>query len=472
MSDNGRPVPPPSLLAQAAAILGVDDGSGPAGPPPPAGVMVTVAGPDQRKVMQVPLGVPAGELAARLGAAVGVTVISRVSVAGGPPVPPGETFAEAGVRAGSVIHIDAPNSRRLTVAPAAAGPPLPHPSRPAFAPHMTPRRRSTRQWVGATAGVLALIAASMAIGAAAFGGDGSSATTTGPDSARALAAKAATAWVSGARFDGARAPAVPAGLGRSGPANGGTVQAIGSSASAGITDVLFIITPPGGAAPYGLSVVIYRRAVAYPPTLAPLPFATSIPSGGAAFVPQTGKIVPPSAGKMAGRWASSVLGSPANPGALPGYGTAGPPKVLDEWQPAAGADRVARIQVPLAGPSARDLTVSRALATRDTAAVTAAQNAAASETAAVTAAQAAAAKAAPAGPAAAAAANKQLAASRRALDDAQNALAAAQQIAAQDTARTMTQPPGSTITAVYDVAFNPQGEPTAWAPADYLIGHS
>jgi len=103
------PEPSEKLLAKVAAVLGVGDLFVHPPPPTPRLVIVTVAGPTGRKVLQVPLDVPMRQLAAGLGAEVGIPLVTAVTVHG-ERLAPGRTLDEVGVRAGSVITLSGPGA--------------------------------------------------------------------------------------------------------------------------------------------------------------------------------------------------------------------------------------------------------------------------------------------------------------------------------------------------------------------------
>lgn len=511
---NGQLAPPSDLMARAAEILGVDDTTdtrpAPGSRPGSATVMVTVAGPDRRQVMQVPGDVPMGRLAATLGEAVGVAVVSRVSLRDGEAVLPGQTLANVGARAGSVIFVDAPGGARAVPAAPRGGNGAGYDdsghywskgtrSRPGTTPALTSARTRNR-WAALGVAVVALVAVSMLLGAALFGAS-SPAASSAPKSDQLLAGRAAQAWVDGATFSGPRLAGVPANLGRSGPTARGTVEAVGSSASGAITSQLFVVAPTTGPA-YGLSVVTYNGRVAYPPTVSPLPFAVSIPAGGSPVVPQTGTIVAPTAVRQAQAWAAAAFGSPTNPADRLGYGINGPVKVLAQWIPKTGAALVTRVQVPLTGIVAGTaqtaaLTAAQSTLTGDTGSVAAARTTVARIAATVAHDQAEVARTAASAQgavAAAAAANPpnppQLAtavtAAQQAATDAQNSLSADQQTQAGDQAalaaaiqaqtsaaaaeKTAAAAALTSVVSVYDVAYNTAGQAIAWSPADYLIG--
>jgi hypothetical protein len=496
---NGQLAPPADLMARAAEILGVDDTPGTL-PAPGTTVMVTVAGPDRRQVMQVPTDVAMGRLAATLGEAVGVTVVSRVC----------QTLADVGARAGSIIFLNAAGGARSIPTAPRGGNGAGHDDsdhyqrkgtrlQPRTTPAVTPARTRTR-WAGLSLALAALVAVSMLLGAALFGGASPTATSV-PKSDQLLAARAAQAWVDGVTFSGPRLAGVPADLGRSGPTARGTVEAVGSSTSGAITSQLFVVAPTTGPV-YGLSVVTYHGKVAYPPTVSPLPFAMSMVAGRPPVVPQTGTIVAPTAVGQAQTWAAAVFGSPTAPTGRLGYGVAGPVKILAQWVPKTGAALVTRVQVPLAGvltgtAQAAALTAAQSTLTADTISVAAARTAVAAivatvahdqdqVTRTVAAAQVAVAAAATANPPNLPPLAAAVTAAQQAATDAQTSLSADQQTqtgdqsalaaaiqtqhsaaAAEKTAATVAL---TSVVSVYDVAYDTAGQAIAWSPADYLIG--
>jgi hypothetical protein len=359
--------------------------------------------------------------------------------------------------------------------------------------------RARRAAFGAAAVVLIVVSA--LVGAVLFGGR--SAPAGSPLAAVALATRAATSWVDGAPFTGPRGPGVPADLGRSGPAPEGIVEAVRAETSGAVTSVLFIVAPASGRA-YGLSVIIDHGRIAYPVTVTPLPFTTSIPVGTTSVVPGRGARVEPSADGPAQAWAAGVFGAPGHPADALGYGVAGSVQVLEEWRPTTGAAFVTRVLVRLSGPGPGP-TVSPATATaraavaddtrtvaRAEAAVRAAAEAVAADQKALTTVtgvqHTAAAAARAAGAAhphraarearAAAVAQSEVAADQTRLTAAAARQAAARKkLASADRARTAAQTSlaradatSSTVTSVYDVAYDTGGRATAWAPADYRIG--
>lgn len=493
-SDNGTPVVAPDLLAQAAQILGVDTSAG--SPSEHSNLLlVTVAGPDAHKVVRVPLDVPAGHLARTLGDAVGVTVVARLSVRGGKVIRPAQTLAEVGIRTGSVIVVDEPGSpglsetARSVVTDGAQQYWSRSPARRGR--QETPPGRTGGQWALLGGSVVAMVVVVALAGAALFGG--SSTTSAAPT---AVSLRAADAWLAAKPFAGGRLGGVPADLGRSGAALNAVLEPAGSSSAAGITSQQFIVVPRAGTA-FGLSVVTYRGKIAYPPTVTGLPFADGARTR---TVPESGKIVRPSAAKAAQAWAQSAFGPDAT-GAVAklGFGLAGEVRVLNQWQPKSGPAFVARIQVPLSStaagtPAARAAgalsAIRHTVATeRNTLgpladAIVADQATLASADTTAQAAVAAAGAAKPPNPpplaAAATAAQQAATNAQNALTKDQHALTAAraklagdQKTEATDAAAlkaAATQP--ATVVSVYDVAFTSSGTALTWVPADYLIGQS
>lgn len=497
--DRHAGAPDADLLARAAEVLGVTASVEPTAQSGPFQLMVTVVGPERRSVRHVPADVPVGQIASLLGAAVGVEVVSSVSLRDGRGLSPSVTLAEAGVRNASVILVDAPEApRRAAGSPSWVGQGFPgnprggHRSPPATNRHTRPGPGSPARWLTLGAGLVAIVVISAFVGAAVFGTN--STASTAPDGAKRLAARAAAAWMAGKAFGGPRLAGVPADLGRVGPAVGGSLEEVGSSTKGQITDVLFIASPPTGR-PFGLGVVIYQGKVAYPPSVTPVPFATPVRSGAAPAVPEGGKIVPPTA-TQASSWATATFTARSSSP----YALAGKIKVLNQWRPTAGpAALVTRVQVPLRGAptgsaaltavaearsalraatgkvsgTARALDDANSKLTGDQSALTqantalaAAQTAAAAGknspplAAAVTAAQANVTKAAQAvgaDQAAQASDRAALAAARSAEASARRGLSTAEAALPR-------------VTSVYDVAYDHAGHPLAWVPADYQIG--
>jgi len=492
-SDHDIAVVPPDLLAQAAQILGVDTSR--ASPSEHSNLLlVTVAGSRAHKVARVPTDVPAGRLARTLGDAVGVTVVARLSVRNGDVIRPTQTLAEVGVRTGSVIVVDEPGAPGLAEPGRAVVPDANQQywsSSPARGRQDASPGRTGRQWALLGVSIAALIVIVALIGGALFGG---SSTTSAAPSAMSL--RAANAWLAARPFVGPRLGGVPADLGRSGRALRAVLEPAGSSSAAGITSQEFIVVPDTGA-PFGLSVVTYNAKIAYPLTVTGLPFA-----GGAAThtVPESGKIVRPSAITAAQAWAQNTFGPHATSAvAKLGFGLAGKVKVLNQWQPKGGPAFVARIQVPLsttaAGtPAAKAATTLSGLrrvisAERATLKGLGAKVAADQATlnAANKAAQAALAAAGAAKPpnsprlaGAATAAQQAATNARNALDTDRQSLAAGHAKLAGDLKTEGIDAAGlkaatarsSTVVSVYDVAFNSAGKALTWVPADYLIGRS
>lgn len=110
-NDGAGALPEPSddLLAKVAAVLGVADLFENTTARTPRLVMVTVAGPTGRRVLQVPLDVPMRELAAELGAEVGAPIVTSVTIHG-ERIAPSRTLGEVGVRGGSVIVLGGPGA--------------------------------------------------------------------------------------------------------------------------------------------------------------------------------------------------------------------------------------------------------------------------------------------------------------------------------------------------------------------------
>lgn len=492
--------PDRELLARAAEVLGVETPTGTAGQQPPAALMVTVVGPDRRAVLRVPAEVPVGALAGQLGAAVGVKVVSSVSLRDGRAVSPAVTLTEAGVRNASVVLVNAP-----AASGAAGGEPVWQPGgdpleaptrhqlRAPVAGRVAPAPGFKARWASLAAGTVAVMVISAFAGAAVFAG--SSPSGAAPAGVNRLAERAAGAWMAGTGFDGARLAGVPADLGRSGPAVGGRLEEVGSSTSEQITDVLFIASPPVGEA-FGLSVVVYAGKVAYPPSVTPLPFATLLIPGRVAVVPETGRIVAPTAAAaaQAQSWAAATFTATGF-----SYFLAGKVRVLDQWDPKTGAAMVARVQVPLRGAPAGspELTrladaktalasaaakVSSAAKTLDAATTTVSAERATVEqaNADLTAGQAAAdggnntpplAAAVTAAQTTLASAQQALAGDQAAQSSDRAAVAAAQAAEASARARlSVVETALPRVVSVYDVAYDHSGRPIVWAPADYQIG--
>lgn len=492
---NGQPRPPaPSgdLLAKAAEILGVTDTSDGATGDPRL-VMVTVAGPAGRKVLQVPVDVPMGQLAPGLGAEVGAAVVAGVTLHG-QDIPPSRTLTEAGVRAGSVIVVNSPDSpptgraRSDLAAGGAAGRApvgLQRRAQTGQVQRRSPGRWAAARLVGLGIGVAALIVVSMLIGGATFASNSTASSST-PAAAIALAGQAAQRWLSAKDFTGPRLGSVPADLTRQGGPITASVEAVGFSTGHSITEGLFIVDPATGS-PFGLSVVIFKGHLAYPPSVTPLPFATSVPAGSVPAVPQSGKIVAPSLTGAAQTWAQTTF-PPSGVTSL-ALSLAGNVKILDQWKPSlsaagSGPAMVARVSVALSALLPRataGISDARHAVTADQQTVSTAQSAVTSASTALSSAQskasaAAAAAAQPNAPATAAAAataaTNTLNAARQALSNAKTALSTAQQTLTQATA-TLDQAKkagATTFASVYDVTFNPAGQVTGWAPADYQIG--
>lgn len=492
--------PDTDLLARAAEVLGVTAPAESAAEADPSELMVTVVGPENRTVRRVPADVPVGQLASLLGAAVGVKVVSSISLRDGRNLSPSVTLAEAGVRNASVILVDAPEaSARPAGPPRWAGNGIRGEGRAGRQPAATTPGRtragrgSPTRWLTLGAGLVAIVVISAFVGATVFG-TGSTAGTA-PGGAKRLAAWAADAWMTGKTFAGPRLAGVPADLGRSGPAVGGSLEEVGSSTNGEITDVLFIASPPEGQ-PFGLGIVVYQDKIAYPPSVTGLPFATPAHPGAVTAVPEGGKIVAPAATAEALSWAKVTF--PA--GSSSPYALAGKAKVLNQWRPAGGpAALVTRVQVRLRGAPAGSAALtgvaearsalrtatgkitSAAKALDDANSTLAADQAALSQAntasaaaqaaatagkntpplaAAVTAAQAdvtKAAQAVSADQATQASDRSGLAAARSAEASARAAVAHAEAALPQ-------------VTSVYDVAYDHAGHPLAWVPADYQIG--
>lgn len=490
--------PDPELLARAAEVLGVETAGDATSQQPLAALMVTVVGPDRRAVRRVPADVPVGALAGGLGAAVGVKVVSSVSLRDGRVLSPAVTLAEAGVRNASVILVDTPGVSRAAGGDAPkplggfpeggqrGGPTLP-------ATGARPVRGSPARWATLAAATVAVVVISAFVGAAVFGGASASAVT--PPGAKRLAARAAGAWMAGATFDGPRLAGVPADLGRTGPGLGGRLEEVGFSSAESITDVLFIASPAEGQA-FGLSVVVYAGKIAYPPSVTPLPFATSLRPGRAPLVPEGGRIVAPTAATQAQAqsWAAATFTAAGF-----SYSLAGKVRVLNQWDPKTGAAMVARVQVPLRGapagsPELTRVVIAKAGLTAADDKVTAAgktldqsttkvaddQGALGQANAALASAQAAAAAGKNTPPLAAAVTAAQttftnaqhtLAVDQAAQSTAQTALAAAKAAETSDRAGLAgAEAALPRVMSVYDVAYDRAGRPIAWAPADYQIG--
>jgi hypothetical protein len=197
-----------------------------------------------------------------------------------------------------------------------------------------PVRRDKRAFSGAAAGVVAV---GMFFAGGAILGGGQQAS---PSSAAKLARAAVQSWLSGTRFSGPTGGDVGPLLDRRGPALAGQLEPAGSWSGAGLFSQQFVVGGPAGA--YGLTVVVYKGYVVYPPTPSPLPFVE--PAG--SQVPETGTWVKANVAHSVEKWATATF---APTGALrpAGLVLAGRVHVLDEWRPPSGASLVARVQVPL-----------------------------------------------------------------------------------------------------------------------------
>jgi hypothetical protein len=457
------------MAAQAARILGVEDSPEDEGDHDTF-VLVTVAGPSERKIVKVPTNVPAGRLAQTFGDAVGVTVVARLSVRDGETIHAAQTLSEVGVRAGAVILVDEPGAPGL-VSSGGGVPPDGNKQYwskpPSVRANGRTGARTPAQWTLLGAAVVGIVVIAMLLGAIIFG---SSSSSTAPN---ALATQAARAWLAGKPLAGAQLSTVPKNLGRSGGKLTGTLTPAGSTTSSGITSQQFIVAPTKGSA-YGLTVVVYNGQLAYAPSITGLPFAEP----GYRSVPQTGTIVNPTASKQAQAWASTTFGPKAtSPVSSLGYGLNGPVKVLNEWRPAKGASFVARVQVPLSNTAASTPAAeAKAYAAAQLKAInTKLAGDEAAESSANAAAQAAVTASNTANPPNPLPLALAAAAAQQSATNAQNTLTTDQQTQKTDQAAVATavkkQPSTpTTMVSVYDVAFNASGKPLAWVPADYLIG--
>jgi hypothetical protein len=345
------------------------------------------------------------------------------------------------------------------------------------------RHRSTRSPVGRVRQALSIAAAgALAVGiffaGAAVAGGSQEAST--PAAAR-LARAAAQSWLSGTRFSGPTGGDVGARLDRRGPALGGQLEPAGSWSAPGLLSEQFVVGGHGGA--YGLSVVVYKGYLVYPPTPSPLPFVE--PAGPP--VPETGTWAKTDVASLVDHWAAATF---AAAGALrpADLALAGKAQVLDEWRPRSGASLVARVQVPLgsaggfaayearqtlAGAQEAVLGGRQAVVGSAARLKLAEDQAGADDLAAQRAVQAASArdplsKAAAAAQGTATSAQETVTKAGDALRTAEGQLGAAksQEAAAQrDLALAQEQP--ASMSGVYDVAFNRQGNIVAWAPAEY-----
>ena len=321
---------PAEMVARAAAILGVGgdgiDEERNSHERGPHLVTVRVAGPRGERVLRVPLGVPVGELGEAIGDAVGAGGAASVSLRG-QVVLPHQTLAEAGAGAGSTLTVgDLPWSQASEPVPVCVGRGV----------------RGGRRPVGhASLALFGTLSSVLAVGAFFAGGAALGGAKGAPVALAAkLARAAAQAWVSGKPFSGRAGGDVGADLGHRGPPLGGALEPAGWWSTPGLLSEQFVVGGPDGA--YGLSVVVYKGYVVFPPTPSPLPFVE--PPG--AHVAETGITVRTGLGRYAEDWAKATFGPT---GALrpAGLGLAGNVQILDEWQPRSGAALVARVQVPL-----------------------------------------------------------------------------------------------------------------------------
>lgn len=461
---------PPELVAKAAALLGAGEMGAEenrrAGAREPRVVAVRVVGPRGRKVVRVPLDVPVGDLAEVLAEGAGVETVASVSLRSGQLILPHETLGKLGVGAGSTLQVDE----------------LPSPE-PVFgygAPrgYQTGRRpvsRGHRAFFGAVAAAV-VVGMFFAGGAVQGGGQGPPAPA-----AVKLAKAAADAWMSGKRFSGPARGDVGSLLGRRGPAVTAYVEPAGSWSAPGLLSEQFVVGSSAGT--YGLSVVVYKGYVVYPPTPSPLPFVE--PPG--AHVPETGTSATANMDQSVTNWAIATF-APAGALRPADLGLAGRVQVLDEWRPRSGADLVARVEVPLASADgftaheAREelLAAQEAVLTGRRAVVGGAvglrraeDKAKADDTAAQQAAQVVSAGAPPsksvaAAEAAAASAQETVSKDENSFRAAENQLGAAERQEASAKAElTRADSKPLSATGVYDVAFDHQGKVVAWAPAEY-----
>lgn len=90
-----------------------------------------------------------------------------------------------------------------------------------------------------------------------------------------LARAPAEAWTSGKRFSGRTGGDVGPRLGRRGPELGGALEPAGWWSAPSLLSEQFVVGTSSGA--YGLSVVVYKGYVVYPPTPARLSFVEPSP---------------------------------------------------------------------------------------------------------------------------------------------------------------------------------------------------
>jgi hypothetical protein len=475
-SGPGQPVPD-ALVAHAARILGLESpvDSGPAEPEPTAKVIVT--GPEGQAVLDIALGSPAGSLATRLGAAVGVRDVECLRLQGGSVLAPHDTLASHGVTDGTVIVVDDAVSAAITGIPAVS---YDDPTTWAGPTDVVSRLRrrlatsSLRQ--RAIAAVVAAIALVLVTVAATAGGSAPVPRALPVVAQAQISSAVARDWLADTPYRHARAAGVPMGLGRSGAAFAGTLEPAGSTTIGALSSERFIVSPTTGS-PYGLTVVLRGAQLAYVPTITGLPFAS--PAG--AVVPETGRPERASSVAEAATWATAWATTTFGPGStgaasVLGFALAGNVTVLSQWHPSAGAALVARVEIPLSNTAA-GTPAANAVASA-TAVLTATQTTVSSDQAAVaaanSAAQAAVAAAPPGSPApltaaAAAAQTKAVAAQAKLTGDQatetadQTALSAAQQTESTEMAG---------VVSVYDVAFNATGTALAWSPPAYGTGGS
>ncbi len=473
---------PPEMVAKAADLLSIGDGlgsflvsrgSGRVERPERSrdlhlAVMKMVGGRRGKEVVRVPLDVPAGVLGGPLCESAAVEGMSAL-VRRGQVVLPHQALGGTGVvGAGPISQVDELPAHVAEPVIAHRGP-RGYPAAP------RPVRRERRALSGAVAGAVAA-GICFAGGAVLRGGPGASV----PAAAR-LGRSAAQAWLSGQRFSGPTRGDVGALLDRRGPALTGHLEPAGSWSTPGLLSQQFVVSSPAGT--FGLSVVVYKGYIVYPPTPSPLPFVE--PPG--AQVPETGTWVKTDVARSVENWASATF---APTGALrpANLALSGAAQVLDEWRPRSGASLVARVQVPLASTdgfaaygarqaliAARQAVLAGRLAAEGSAARLrlAEEQAAADDTAAQQKVQVASAGA-PVPKAAAAVqgtATSEPGPVTKAEDvfrAAEDHLAAAerQETSAQRQLRLAQARPMS-LSGVYDVAFDRHGNIAAWAPAEY-----
>jgi hypothetical protein len=263
----------------------------------------------------VPLDVPLGKLGEVLGDGTGASV----SLRGGPVVLPHQTFGEVGMDAGSTVQVDG-LAVQVVAGPVAGN--------GRARGYQAGRQVQRARWP-VSRGRLALSAAV----AGAWRSGLSSPAVRCSEADRSLRHRLWPSSPARQRKRGGRPSASPC--------QRAETSALSSAGEARLwraPGVCEVVVRPGpferavrSRSPYGLTVVVYKDYVVYPPTPSPL----RLIERPGAHVPETGAGVSTNVARSVENWAKTTF---AATGALrpAGLGLAGKAQVLEEWRPRSG----------------------------------------------------------------------------------------------------------------------------------------